>query len=86
MEQQENNKFCSNLGKMPIETYELLQTICGDEALSRSSVFDWFKQFEDEREDLQNNPWAPIIMTDELNINKETSHQILHEDLRKTKT
>jgi hypothetical protein len=39
-----NARFCSKLGKTPIETYEMLQTACGDEALSRSRIFDWFKR------------------------------------------
>jgi hypothetical protein len=46
-----NSKFCFKLGKTPIETYKMLQTVYGDEALSRGS--QWFKRFEDGREDLQ---------------------------------
>jgi hypothetical protein len=40
MEQRVNNKFCFKLGKKktPIETYEMLQTVCGDEPLSRSNI------------------------------------------------
>jgi transposase len=34
----------------------MLQTVYGDEALSHSSVFEWFKQFKDTREDLQDDP------------------------------
>jgi ribosome-binding protein aMBF1 (putative translation factor) len=41
---------------MPIETYELLQTVQGDEALNCSSVFEWFKRFQDGSEDRQNDP------------------------------
>jgi transposase len=41
---------------MPIETYEMLQAVCGDDALNRSTVFDWLKQFKDEGEDLQDDP------------------------------
>jgi hypothetical protein len=47
MEQRVNIKFCVELGKMPTETYEMLQTVYGDEALGRSSVFEWFKRFKD---------------------------------------
>jgi hypothetical protein len=43
MVQRMNTKFGFKLGKTPIETYELFQTVCGDEALSRSSVFERFK-------------------------------------------
>jgi hypothetical protein len=31
----------------------------------------------------RNRRWALRMMTDDLNVNKETIHQILHEDLRK---
>jgi transposase len=34
----------------------MLQTVYGDEALSRSSESEWFKRFKDGREDLQDNP------------------------------
>jgi hypothetical protein len=43
MEQSVNIKFCVELGKMPTETYEMVQTVYGNEALSRSSLFEWFK-------------------------------------------
>jgi hypothetical protein len=29
-----NSKCCVNLGKMPTETYEILQTVYGDDALN----------------------------------------------------
>jgi transposase len=56
MEQRVNIKFCVKLGKTPTETYEMLRTVYGDEALSRSSVLEWFKRFRDGREDLQDEP------------------------------
>jgi hypothetical protein len=103
-----NIKFCVNLGKTPPETYEMLPTVYGDEALSRSGISEWFKGFKDGREGLQDDPrsgcpstsrnadtianvrkmvirncrWAIRKMAGELNINKKTIHQILHEDLR----
>jgi hypothetical protein len=43
MEQRVNIKFCVKVGKIPTETFEMLQTVYGDEALSRSSVLEWFK-------------------------------------------
>jgi hypothetical protein len=36
-EQIMNIKACFKLGKTPKETYEMFQTDCGDESLSRSS-------------------------------------------------
>jgi hypothetical protein len=56
MEQRVNIEFCVKLGKTPTETYEMLQTVYGDEALSHSSVFEWFERFRDGREDLQDDP------------------------------
>jgi transposase len=56
VEQRVNIKFCVKLGKTPTETYEILQTAYGDEAVSRNSVFEWFKRFKDGREDLQDDP------------------------------
>jgi transposase len=44
------------MGKIPTETYEMLQTVSGDEALSHGSVFEWFKQFRDGCKDLQDDP------------------------------
>jgi hypothetical protein len=55
-EQRMNTKFCFKLDKTPIGTYEMLQTVCGDETLNRSSIFDWFKRFQELRGDLQDDP------------------------------
>jgi hypothetical protein len=44
MEQLVNIKFCVKLGKTWTETYEMLQTVYDDEALSSSKVFERFNQ------------------------------------------
>jgi hypothetical protein len=46
-------KFCFKLGRTPTESYEILRTVCDDEALSRSCAFE---RFEDSRDDLQDDP------------------------------
>jgi hypothetical protein len=43
MEQRVNIKFCVKLDKTGTETYEMLKTVYGDEALNRSIVFEWFE-------------------------------------------
>jgi hypothetical protein len=43
MEQRMNTKYCFKLSKTPTETHAMSQTVCDDKALSRSSVFEWFK-------------------------------------------
>jgi hypothetical protein len=40
MEQREANKFCAKLKETAIETYEMLKSTCGEECLSRTSVFE----------------------------------------------
>jgi hypothetical protein len=40
MQQEKNVIFCSKLDKTLTESYEILQTDYGDEALRRSSVFE----------------------------------------------
>ena len=43
VEQRVNVKFCVKLGKSATETYDLLKKVYGDECLSRTQVFKWFK-------------------------------------------
>jgi hypothetical protein len=38
-------KFCSDLGKTPIQTYKMIQTARGKYSVSRSLVFKWHKRF-----------------------------------------
>ena len=51
MEQRVNVKFCVKLGKSATETYCLLKNVYGDECLSRTQVFEWFKRFKEGREE-----------------------------------
>jgi hypothetical protein len=37
----------AKLCRMPAETYEMLQTVYGDEALSHRCICEWFKRFKD---------------------------------------
>jgi len=45
-------KFCVKLGKSVTETHDLLKKVYGDECLSRTEVFDWFKRFKEGREEI----------------------------------
>ena len=51
-EQHQQAKFCCNLWKTTMETNKMLKTI-QDEALSCTPVFEWFKRFRQEHEDLK---------------------------------
>jgi len=41
-----NMKFLTTLGKSATETYNLLTEVYGDQCLSRTQVFEWFKKFK----------------------------------------
>jgi hypothetical protein len=73
MKRQMNTTFCFKQGKSPIETYEVLQTVCGDEALSFSNISEWFKRFKDEREDLQDDPRSRRFQPLEMQIQSQMS-------------
>ncbi|GFS69210.1 protein GVQW3 [Trichonephila clavipes] len=38
-------KFCFKLGKTGTETYEMMKTAFGEEAMSRARVFEWFRPY-----------------------------------------
>jgi hypothetical protein len=42
-------KFLAKLGKFTTETYRLLMEVYGDECLSHTPVFKWFKGFKEVR-------------------------------------
>jgi len=52
VEQHINVKFCVKLGKSATETYDLLKKVYGDECLSHTQVFMWFKRFKEGREEI----------------------------------
>jgi hypothetical protein len=66
MEQRMNTKFCSKLGKTPTEIYEMLQNVCGEESLSRSGEFEWFKRSKDGSENLQSDPSSGVLQPLEM--------------------
>ena len=47
VEQRVNIKFLTKLGKSATETYNLLTEVYGDQCLSRTHVFEWFKKFKE---------------------------------------
>ncbi|BFZ03823.1 hypothetical protein BsWGS_06862 [Bradybaena similaris] len=47
--------FCQKLGDTFTETYERLHKVYGDECMSRTRVFEWFKRFQDGRENVESD-------------------------------
>ncbi|XP_025160560.1 putative uncharacterized protein FLJ37770 [Harpegnathos saltator] len=62
-------KFHMKLGKSATETYLLLKEVYGNECLSHARVFEWFKRFQDSREDHSRLDRPSTSKTDE-NIEK----------------
>ncbi|EGI66233.1 FLJ37770-like protein, partial [Acromyrmex echinatior] len=58
-------KFHVKLGKTVTETYNLLKEVYGHECLSRARVFEWFKRFQDGREDVENDSRPSTSKTDD---------------------
>ncbi|KAJ8941077.1 hypothetical protein NQ318_003258 [Aromia moschata] len=56
MEQRVNLKFLVKPGKTFTEAYAMLKEVHGNECLSRTQVFEWFKPFKVRRETTEDNP------------------------------
>ena len=71
-EQRINVKFCVKLGKSATETNYLLKKVYGNECLSHTQVFEWFKRFKDGREEIGDDqcPGHPSTSKTEDNIEK----------------
>jgi hypothetical protein len=54
-EQQEKAKFCQNLDKYTIETFQKIKQAYSEEALGHSAVFKWYKCFVQERNSLEDD-------------------------------
>ena len=49
-------EFCFKIGKPATETYQLLQQACGEDAMGRTQVFDWFRRFKKGRTSAGSDP------------------------------
>ncbi|GFW97662.1 protein GVQW3 [Trichonephila clavipes] len=49
-------KFCFKLGKTGTETYEMMKTAFGDEAMSHARFFEWFRPFKESRQSVNSDP------------------------------
>ncbi|GFX92122.1 protein GVQW3 [Trichonephila clavipes] len=49
-------EFCFKLSKTGKETYEMIKTAFGEEAMRRARVFEWFRLFKEGRQSVNNDP------------------------------
>ncbi|GFX97905.1 protein GVQW3 [Trichonephila clavipes] len=63
-------KFCFKLGKTGTETYEMMKTAFGDEAISRARFFEWLRRFKARRQSVKSDPRSgrPSTSRNEDNI------------------
>lgn len=57
------------LEKSDTEMFEILKTTFGDQCLNLSIVFNWYKVFEDGREDFENDRRIDLISNTKTNEN-----------------
>jgi len=71
-EQRVNVKFCVKLGKTRYRNIQLLTKVYGDECLSRTQVFEWFKSFKEGWEEIRDDkrPSRPSTSKTDANIEK----------------
>jgi len=72
MEQCVTVKFRVKLGKSATETYDLWKKVYGDECLSHTQVFEWFKRIKEGREEIRDDqrPSRPSTSQTDANIKK----------------
>lgn len=80
MEQRVNIKFCFKLGKSATETYEMLRKVYGNDVLSRTSVFEWFKRFKSGRESVEDDKHTGRPKSSRSEGEVEKIREILKED------
>ena len=75
-------KFCFKLGKMAMETHDMLVNVYGQEAVSKKCVCEQFKRFADTKEDVKNEPQSGSPTTGSTPDNVERIRWMLAADRR----
>ena len=83
-EQRANLKFLAKLGKIPSESFAMLQQVDGEETMSRTRAFEWRKRFKDGREEVEDDPRSGRPSTSRMADNIERVKQMVHADHRLT--
>jgi len=77
-------KFCVKLGETGIETFNKLKKAYGEQALSRSQVFKWYKAFSEGRESIKDEPRSGRPSTSKTDNNVEITRALVRSDRRLT--
>ena len=82
VEQRVNIKFLTKLGKSATDSYNMLTEVYGDQCLSRTQVFGWFKKFKEGREYIGDDPKLGRPSTAKTQENVEKVARIVRGDRR----
>jgi hypothetical protein len=77
MEQREAIKFCVKLKKTATETFEMLKSAYGEVSLSKTSVFEWHKWFNEGRRSSQDDERKGRSSTSRTEESKEVIQKCL---------
>ena len=82
LEQRYAIKFCFKLGKTASETHEMIKRAYGDDAMGRSSVFEWHKLFREGREQVEDDQRSGRPSTNKSDENLLKVKNLLNSDRR----
>lgn len=77
-------KFHVKLGKSACETFSLLKSVYQESCLAQSNVYNWFKRFQDGREDVEDDPRSGRPSTSKTDKNIEKVGVLVRSDRRLT--
>jgi [histone H3]-lysine36 N-dimethyltransferase SETMAR len=83
-EQRLNIKFCQRLGKTPVETFEMLYRVYGQDTSSRATVFRWHRRFKQRRESVNDNDRTGRPATARTDVNIKAVQDTVRKDRRQT--
>ncbi|KAJ8946569.1 hypothetical protein NQ318_008299 [Aromia moschata] len=82
MEQRVNLMFLVKLGKTFAKAYAMLKEVCGNECLSLTQIFEWFKRFKEGCETTESDPRPGRPSTSKPVENIEKIGELIREDRR----
>jgi len=82
IEQRFSIKFCVQLNKTATETLQMIQEAYGEDALSRTQVFQWHKNFREGRDDVHDKQRVGPPSTSHTDTNVQKVRDVLNSDRR----